>query len=99
MKIENNTSIINGLARFEKKSKLIDGPLILKGTRVKKNQRTSMAIIYLRLKNNLNNEIKTGVKFTKLECDALGLPCSNEFSIFYLDVNILSKKRYIVYLE
>lgn len=92
-------AIVNGLSRFEKISKCLGSSVRLKGTRVPKSERLAMAVIYERLKNNINNEIETGVKFSKSECDVLGLQCNGEFGFFYLDVKVTDNKRFIVYYK
>ena len=92
-------AIVNGLSRFEKISKCSKSNVQLKGTRVPKSERLAMSLIYERLKNNVNNEIETGVKFSKSECDALGLQCNGEFAFFYLDVKVTDNKRFIVYYK
>lgn len=91
-------AIENGLKRFEKGTKVINGTIALKGTRVKKSQRVAMSVIYDRLKNNLNNEIENGARFSKKECEALGLETNgSEYSFFYLDRKVITNERIIVY--
>lgn len=89
----------NGLARFEKGTKIINGNLVLKHTRVAKHRRTAMSVIFDRLRNNLNNEIETGVILTKTEAEALGLPCNGATGTYYLDRRPTDNKRTIIYYE
>lgn len=90
-------AIENGLNRFEKGSKVNGSNVSLKGTLVAKSERLAMQLIYERLKNNINNEIETGVKFSKSECESIGLQCNGDFGFFYLDRKVTNNKRFIVY--
>lgn len=90
-------AIKNGLARFEKGTKIANGSLVLKHTRVPSHIRTAMSVIYDRLRNNLENEMENGVVFTKAEAEALNLPCAHETGTYFLDRRFDTNKRWIVY--
>lgn len=92
-------AIENGLKRFEKGTKIKNGQIVLKGTRVPKTERTAMSVIYDRLKNNLKNEMVAGVKFSKEECNALGLDCYNDYAYYCLDRLIHNNSRVFVYIK
>lgn len=93
-------AIENGLKRFEKGTKIVNGHIVLKRTRSpKKQHRTAMSVLYDRLKNNLNNELETGVKLSKRECEVLGLDCANEFAFYYLDRYVTDNSRVAIYYK
>lgn len=90
-------AIRNGLFRVEKYMKNVKSE-----KRVRflwKSEKLAFSIIRFRLNNNINNCIETGVLFNSEEAKTLNLPIKigEKSGIYYLDINVFSKKPQIIY--